>query len=96
MQRETYRRSSAARSSMAPIAATVRWGAVCAAVALMAMSAAPARADDYDPENSGHPLRILAYVLHPVGVVIDTLIFRPAHFLVSYEPLKTLFGHDPD
>jgi hypothetical protein len=56
--------------------------------------AAPAAADEHDPERSGHPLRVVAYVLHPVGVILDTLIFRPAHFLVSHRPLKALFGHE--
>ncbi len=55
-----------------------------------------ARADDYDPERAGHPLRIVAYVLHPVGVALDYLIFRPAHWLGSHEPLRTLFGHEAD
>jgi hypothetical protein len=44
-------------------------------------------------EHSGHPLRITAYVLHPVGVLIDRLILRPAHWLGTREPVKTLFGH---
>lgn len=55
--------------------------------------AGPARADDYDSKRSGHPLRIIAYALHPVGVIVDRLIFRPAHWIGSHEPLKTLFGH---
>ena len=67
--------------------------AAAAAVALL-VAAAPATADEYDSKESGHPLRIVAYVLHPVGVVLDTLIFRPAHWLVHREGLKTLFGHD--
>ena len=49
--------------------------------------------DEYDPTETGHPLRIIAYVLHPVGVVLDTLIFRPAHWLGSKEPIKTLVGN---
>jgi hypothetical protein len=53
---------------------------------------APAAAEDYDESRTGHPLRILAYVVHPVGVILDTLIFRPVHWLGSHEPLKTLFG----
>ena len=57
-------------------------------------SAAPAVADEYDDSMAGHPLRIVAYVLHPVGVAIDYLIMRPAHWLVSHEPMKTVFGHD--
>ena len=50
--------------------------------------------DEYDPTEAGNPLRIVAYVLHPVGVVLDTLIFRPAHWLGSKEPIKTLVGKD--
>ena len=53
----------------------------------------PAAADEHDPQASGHPIRVAAYVLHPVGVLIDTLIVRPAHWLVSREPWKALFGH---
>ena len=65
------------------------------ALALIAVaSALPSRADDYDEKNSGHPLRIVAYVLHPVGVAIDYLFLRPAHWLGSHEPLKTIFGHE--
>jgi hypothetical protein len=51
-------------------------------------------ADEYEPDSAGHPVRILAYALHPVGVVIDYLIMRPAHWLGSFEPLKTIFGHE--
>ena len=65
--------------------------------ALLALSllaaASPAAADEYDPKYAGHPLRILAYVLHPVGVMVDILLLRPAHWIGSHEPLKTLFGH---
>lgn len=46
----------------------------------------------YEPTEAGHPLRIIAYVLHPVGVILDTLIFRPAYWLGSKEPIKTLVG----
>jgi hypothetical protein len=59
-------------------------------------AALPAQADRYDSRRSGFPLRIVAYVLHPIGVVIDTLIFRPAHWVGSHEPVKTLFGHRED
>lgn len=66
------------------------------AVALISSLAQPAVADDYDETMAGHPLRIIAYVLHPVGVTLDYLIFRPAHWIASHEPLQTLFGHDED
>lgn len=67
--------------------------AISLLTAALSLGATAARADRYQPTESGHPLRIVAYVLHPVGVVIDTLIFRPAHWLVHHEPMATLFGH---
>jgi hypothetical protein len=67
---------------------------VAATLALALLSAAPAAAHrDHDPQQSGHPLRILAYVVHPVGVILDYVIFRPAHWLGNHEPFQTLFGH---
>lgn len=72
-----------------------RFSCALFALALIAFaSAQPSRADDYDEKSSGHPLRIVAYVLHPVGVAIDYLVLRPAHWLGSHEPLKTIFGHE--
>jgi hypothetical protein len=55
--------------------------------------ATPAAADEYDPTYAGHPVRIIAYIVHPVGVALDYLIFRPAHWLGMHEPWKTIFGH---
>lgn len=66
-------------------------------VALFALClaiAAPAAADRYDPQRAGHPARIVAYALHPIGVMLDLLIFRPAHWIGSHEPMATLFGHE--
>lgn len=65
--------------------------AICAATLTVA---SPVLADEYDEDSAGHPLRIVAYVLHPVGVAIDYLILRPAHWIVSQEPMKTVFGHE--
>ena len=50
-------------------------------------------ADEYNEEHAGHPLRIAAYVVHPIGVIIDYVLLRPAHWIASHEPFKTLFGH---
>jgi hypothetical protein len=59
------------------------------------LAAAPASADDYEPQWAGHPLRIVAYALHPVGVALDVLIFRPAHWVVTESPtLSRIFGHE--
>ena len=69
-------------------------GRLLAAVAALALLvvASPAAAEEYDETYSGHPLRVVAYVLHPVGVILDTLIFRPFHWIGSHEPFKTLSG----
>ena len=61
---------------------------------LLVAGAAPAIADDYDPKRSGHPLRIVAYVVHPVGVLIDFILLRPAHWIGSQAGFRTIFGHD--
>ena len=62
------------------------------ALGLLAL-ASPAAADEYDPKYAGHPLRILAYIVHPFGVALDYLLFRPAHWIGMHEPIKTIFGH---
>lgn len=62
-------------------------------LALSALAgAASAGTTRYNPRRSGHPLRIIAYIVHPVGVVADTLLFHPAWWLGTHEPLRTLFG----
>jgi hypothetical protein len=65
-------------------------------VLMLLLAAAPALADEYDSDSAGHPLRIAAYVLHPVGVALEWLIFRPAHWIGSKEPLATIFGHEDE
>jgi hypothetical protein len=62
----------------------------------LAGAAPAARADEYEADRAGHPVRILAYLLHPVGVLLDYLVMRPAHWLGHQEPFKTLFGHEDD
>jgi hypothetical protein len=62
----------------------------------LALAAAPVSADDHRSDRAGHPLKVVAKVLHPIGVVIDYVIFRPAHWLANREPVKTLTGHEED
>ena len=51
--------------------------------------------DEYDDSQS-NPLRIAAYLMHPVGWLAEWVIFRPFHFLVSAtEPQEAFFGHRP-
>jgi hypothetical protein len=77
---------------------TARWAraamgvALCAALVLA--SASPAFADRYDKRRAGHPLRIAAYIIYPVGALLDVLIMRPAHWLVNQEPFKSAVGHE--
>ena len=73
----------------------LRRGLLCVAVVAM-LSATPltVSANEHEPTLSGHPVRIVAYILYPVGFVRDTLIFRPAHWLGSQEPFSSLFGHE--
>jgi hypothetical protein len=47
---------------------------------------APATSTSY-----GHPFRLVAFVLHPVGVLIDFVIVQPIYFIASLAP--TLFGY---
>ena len=68
--------------------------AAAALCAVLVLGAVPAVAHEpHDPQRSGHSLRILAYFVHPVGWLIDTLFFRPAHWVVNREPVRTVVGH---
>jgi hypothetical protein len=75
-------------------------GGGLAAVLLLALAlvlpAGEARADEYESGRAGHPLRIAAYILHPIGVVLEYSIFRPAHWIVHWEPAAEFFGHRED
>jgi hypothetical protein len=58
--------------------------------------------EDYHPspryrESESHPLRIFAYVLHPVGWFAREFIFRPfSYFVASDEKRASIFGYrDP-
>lgn len=68
--------------------------AAALAAAAIVLAGAPAVADEYDPQRAGHPMRIVAYAVHPVGVVLDLLIFRPAHWIGSFRPIALFFGHE--
>ena len=72
----------------------LRRGMSVSLAALILLAATPALADRYEPKRAGHPLRIVAYIAHPVGVLVDYLLMRPLHWMVEQEPLATLFGHD--
>jgi hypothetical protein len=68
---------------------------LAAALAVLPLCVSAVRADEYDPQRAGHPVRIIAYVVHPVGVILDLLIFRPAHWIGSLPGVDEFFGHEP-
>jgi hypothetical protein len=76
--------------------------AVALLLAFAISAAASARAemspvppsDDYD-EMQAHPLRIAAYLIHPIGFTLEWLVFRPFHRLVAQQSLAPVFGHTP-
>lgn len=88
------RASEAGTRHGAAIARTIAAGLACAFLLLAVSGPALAekRMSRYDSSKSGHPVRIAAYIVHPIGVVLDNLIFKPAYWLGTHEPLKTLFG----
>jgi hypothetical protein len=61
---------------------------------VVAFSAGPVAAvpDEYDDTQS-HPLRVAAYLIYPIGVTAEWLVFRPFHYLVSRPYLEPVFGH---
>lgn len=71
-------------------------GLTLAIVLLSSASPIAAKEDGYDPSRAGHPLRIVAYVVHPVGVLLDRVIFRPAWYVFGHEPLRALVGREPE
>jgi outer membrane protein OmpA-like peptidoglycan-associated protein len=73
-----------------------RWIAIVSLLGIINL-ARPALAewDEYDDSQS-HPLRAGAYLLHPVGLLLEWTLFRPLHFLVSAtKPQEYVFGHRP-
>lgn len=71
----------------------VATGLLCA----FAFCSQPALAawDEYDDSQS-NPLRIAAYLIHPIGWLAEWTIFRPFHLLVSTTPAQeAFFGHRP-
>lgn len=56
------------------------------------LSLAGGRADDYD-DSQAHPLRLAAYIIHPIGFTLEWLVTRPFHELVAQPDLAPVFGH---
>lgn len=61
----------------------------------LALSSQSASAHEYDRGDSDHPLRYVAYALHPIGMFGEYAICRPIHYVVSQPTLCIIFGHEP-
>lgn len=57
--------------------------------------ASDARAHDAYDDSQSHPLRLVAYAVHPAGFALEWIFTRPIHFLVSTPGLDRVFGHTP-
>jgi len=58
-------------------------------------SASAVPKDEYDDSQS-HPVRFAAYLVNPVGVGLEYILFRPFHALVSAnDTTEKVFGHGP-
>jgi len=53
------------------------------------------QAHTYDRDDDTHVLRLVSYVLHPVGEALDRWVMRPIHEFVSRPETHEIFGHDP-
>ena len=68
---------------------------VMAVVAVVFLTAPLATANDYyDDFEDTHPLRLVSYPVHAAGYVLEWLVTRPIHALVSQRDLEPVFGHD--
>jgi hypothetical protein len=65
-----------------------------AGVLIFTATVGQAEADRYDPTRAGNPIRISAYILHPVGVLLDYGLMRPCFWVVQHEPFSTIFGYE--
>ena len=69
---------------------------IAAAIVLFLAVPTKSEAHDYDRDDSEHPLRYVAYAIHPIGIALEYIVFRPIHKLVSLNKATSVtFGHDP-
>lgn len=61
---------------------------------LLMLAPGAARADNYQRLSlDEHPLRIVAYIVHPIGIALEYGITRPVHALASQSGFDILMGH---
>ncbi len=82
------------------------WRAViclCAALLLAAPNFAHAQYADTDEQNpkeyrdeDSQPVRMMAYVLSPIGFLLEWTVARPAHYIATDSFLAPVFGEVPE
>jgi hypothetical protein len=60
--------------------------------ATAALAHEPAIDDRYD-DRIMHPLRLAAYVVHPIGFAAEWLVGRPIQYIISRDHLREIFGY---
>ena len=68
--------------------------AVVTVAAVLLLAPVAVADDNYDDFEDTHPLRIVSYPVHAVGYMLEWLVARPLHAVVSQPKLKPIFGHD--
>lgn len=69
------------------------FGMLALALCLALPGAARAAADEYD-DSQAHPLRVVTYLVHPIGMAFEWVFFRPFHQVVAASPeTEYVFGH---
>lgn len=75
----------------------------CAALLVAAPNSAHAQYADSDQQNpkeykdeDSHPIRMIAYVLSPIGFMLEWTIARPAHYVATDSFLAPVFGQVPE
>ena len=67
---------------------------VVTAAAVLFLAPMAAAGDRYDTFEDTHPLRIVSYPVHAVGYLLEQLVARPLHALVSQPKIEPIVGHD--
>ena len=79
---------------MTPSPQTRRRPIAAVVVAALMFSAVGAAADPHDPQESGHPLEVVGTLLYPVGWLVETVVFRPLHWLAGQRWVAPVVNHE--
>jgi hypothetical protein len=95
-ERERNMKRRFRRSARGVRTRTLKILCLVAVAGILTVAATPgeAKAEQYDPQKAANPIRIAAYILHPVGVLLDYGLVRPCYWVVRHEPFSTIFGYE--